>query len=315
MAMTLSRLLPLFEREYTAGRPVVLATVVRTEGPTYTKAGALMLIAQEGEYAGLLSGGCLEGDLRGHAEKVFRTGEARLVHYDMRGPDEWLLGLGSGCEGAMDIVLQRLDSTNGWQPLARLATAWKAQRPERFSLSIPGGDLALTFDQPAPVRLLVLGAGPDAQPVAQQAHFLGWQVTVHDHRGAYASAAHFPNAQVVCARPEELDASGPENFAAAVVMTHHYPTDLAYLKVLAESAIPYIGVLGPPVRRDRLLADLGAPAARLQGRLHAPVGLNIGATSPEAIALSIIAEIHADLAARTHDRGHGRAVQAVSAIS
>jgi xanthine/CO dehydrogenase XdhC/CoxF family maturation factor len=315
MAMTLSRLLPLFEREFSAGRPMVLATVARTEGPTYTKAGALMLIAQEGEYAGLLSGGCLEGDLRGHAEKVFKGGEPQLVHYDMRGPDEWLLGLGSGCEGAMDIVLQRLDSTNGWQPLARLAAAWRAQRPERFSVWIPGGDETLTFEQPAPVRLLVLGAGPDAQPVAEQAHFLGWQVVVRDHRAAYAYAERFPNAQVVCARPEELDPTGLTDFAAAVVMTHHYPTDLAYLRALADSVVTYIGLLGPPVRRDRLLADLGAPAVRLEGRLQAPVGLNIGATSPEAIALSIIAEIHAHLAARTHARGHGRSVEAASAAS
>jgi xanthine/CO dehydrogenase XdhC/CoxF family maturation factor len=313
MAMTLSRLLPLFEREVAAGRPLILATVARTEGPTYTKAGALMIIARDGEYAGLLSGGCLEGDLRGHADKVFHNGEARLVHYDMRGPDEWLLGLGSGCEGAMDIVLQRLDSTNDWQPLARLARAWKGQRSERFSITIPGGDEELTFDQAAPTRLLMLGAGPDVLPVVQQAQFLGWQVTVRDHRGAYAQPERFPNAQVVCARPEAVAAGDLEDFAAAVVMTHHYATDLAWLRLLADAPIPYVGLLGPPVRRDRLLADLGAPAARLHDRLHAPVGLNIGATSPEAIALSVIAEIHTDLAARSRLRGHGRVVEAASA--
>ena len=314
MAMTLSRLLPLFEREYAACRAMVLAIVARTEGPTYSKAGALMLIAEDGEYAGLLSGGCLEGDLRGHAERVFKTGEARLVHYDMRGPDEWLVGLGSGCEGAMDIVLQRLDATNAWQPLARLAAAWKEQRPERFSVWIPGSDQSLTFDQAAPLRLLILGAGPDAVPVVQQAQFLGWQVTVHDHRSAYARAERFSGAQVLCVRPEELNLDDLRDFAAAVVMTHHYPTDLAYLRLLAQTTIPYVGVLGPPVRRDRLLADLGTTAVRFEGRLHAPVGLSIGAASPEAIALSIVAEIHADVAARTHARGHGRALEPVSAV-
>jgi xanthine dehydrogenase accessory factor len=315
MAMALSRLLPLFERERAAGRPLVLATVVHTEGPTYTKAGALMLIAQDGEYAGLLSGGCLEGDLRDQAQKVFDSGEARLVRYDMRGPDELLFGLGSGCEGAMDIVLQRLDVANAWQPLARLAAAWHRQRPERYSVTIPGGLATLTIEQAAPTRLLLLGAGPDALPVVELAHFQGWQVTVRDHRSAYARAERIPHATaVICARAEELDRATADGFAAAVVMTHHYPTDLEYLRTLADAHTPYVGLLGPPVRRDRLLLDLGEMrAARLAPRLHAPVGLNIGATSPEAIALSIVAEIQTELAARARLDGHGRAIASQAA--
>src|SRR5215471_20367374 len=82
-------------------------------------------------------------------------------------------------------------------------------------------------------------------------------------------------------------------FAAAIVMSHHLPSDLAYLRVLAAGTIPYVGLLGPAVRRERLLEDLGADAGRLEGRLHAPVGLPLGGRSPESIALAIIAQLHA----------------------
>jgi xanthine dehydrogenase accessory factor len=98
----------------------------------------------------------------------------------------------------------------------------------------------------------------------------------------------------VLARPEALSgAIDLTRFAAAIVMSHHLPSDLAYLRVLAAGAIPYLGLLGPAVRRERLLADLGADAAALRGRLHAPVGLPLGGRSPESIALAIIAQLHA----------------------
>jgi xanthine dehydrogenase accessory factor len=76
-------------------------------------------------------------------------------------------------------------------------------------------------------------------------------------------------------------------------MSHHLPSDLKYLRALAATSVPYIGLLGPAVRRERLLADLESDAEKIRGRLHAPVGLAIGGRSPESIALAIIAEIHA----------------------
>jgi xanthine dehydrogenase accessory factor len=80
-----------------------------------------------------------------------------------------------------------------------------------------------------------------------------------------------------------------------VIMSHHLPSDLAYLRTLSATDIPYVGLLGPAVRREKLLADLGADAARLTGRLRSPIGLNIGGRAPESIALSIVAEIHSRL--------------------
>ena len=124
---------------------------------------------------------------------------------------------------------------------------------------------------------------------------LSWKVTLVDHRPAYAVAAHFPSAeQVVLARPDALtQALDLAQFCAAVVMSHHLASDLAYLSTLAETSIPYVGLLGPAVRREKLLSDLGASAHRLRPRLHAPVGLALGGRTPEAIALAIVAELHA----------------------
>ena len=84
----------------------VLATVVATAGSTYRKPGARMLIMADGSYLGLLSGGCLEADLRLHAQQVLDSGVPRAVEYDMRGPDDVLFGIGAGCEGAMRVLLE-----------------------------------------------------------------------------------------------------------------------------------------------------------------------------------------------------------------
>jgi xanthine/CO dehydrogenase XdhC/CoxF family maturation factor len=338
-------LLPLYERERAAGRALALGVLVDTLGSTYRKPGALILIAGNGDYAGLISGGCLEGDLREHARAVIAGGAARSVRYDLRTADDLLWGLGLGCEGAMQILLLSSGPANGWQPLAHLAAALEAHKPTAIGIvvessqpDVPVGSLLLPSDLTAevpetaafatpaaqtllrraatagqtgwlehsswklfavplslPPRVLLLGAGPDAVPVVDFAVRLGWKVTLVDHRAAYAVPAHFPGAEhVLLGRPEGLgDLLELSRFAAAVVMSHHLRSDLAYLRVLAASTMAYVGLLGPAARRERLLAELGAAAGKLRGRLHAPVGLALGGRSPESIALAIIAQLHA----------------------
>ncbi|HEY0768406.1 MAG TPA: XdhC family protein [Steroidobacteraceae bacterium] len=347
METFLGPLLPLFERERAAGRALALGMLVHTTGSTYRKPGALMLIAANGDYSGLLSGGCLEGDLREHARTVIRTGEPRAVNYDLREPDDLIWGLGLGCEGAMQILLLRAGAHNDWQPLAHLAGALAAHTAtaigvvtESSRADLPVGALALPSStapgpaaQPAletpavraalaqcaadgqigwieghsaswklfvvplslPPRILLLGAGPDAVPVVDFAARLNWKVTLVDHRPAYAVAAHFASAErVILAHPDALpEALDLAHFSAAVVMSHHLSTDLAYLRALAATAIPYVGLLGPAVRREKLLSGLGALAHSLRTRLHAPVGLPLGGRTPESIALAIVAELHA----------------------
>jgi molybdenum cofactor cytidylyltransferase len=165
-----------------------------------------------------------------------------------------------------------------------------------------------------PRDVLLVGGGPDALPVVEIGATLGWRVTVADHRPAYADPARFPRARrVLLATPGQLGQHVDlAHFDAAVVMSHHLATDLAALGVMAATAIPYVGLLGPASRRRRLLADLGtATAAKFGARLHAPVGLELGGRDPASIALAIIAEIQAYL----HGRRHGQALDRNTAAS
>lgn len=148
---------------------------------------------------------------------------------------------------------------------------------------------------PAP-RLLVCGAGPDAQPVVASAVNLGWRVVVVDHRPLNARPERFPGAIVHCATAADLSRLlGTDTVHAAVVMSHHLESDAAYLRHFAGRGTPgYVGLLGPAARRQRLYALIGAEAVRqLSGRLQGPVGLNVGAVTPEGIALEIVAQVHA----------------------
>ena len=150
-----------------------------------------------------------------------------------------------------------------------------------------------------PLALTVCGAGPDAEPLVTLAANLGWMPVVFDHRAAFARPERFPGASRVLtgAREEFAAAVPPRAGEVAVLMTHSYPTDLAYLEQLAPRDLRYIGVLGPRRRLERLLEELGAraPAA---AALYGPAGLDIGADTPAEIALSIVAEIRAVLAGR-----------------
>src|SRR6185312_8775376 len=135
----LSPLLPLFDRERAAGNALAVGILVHTAGSTYRKPGALMLIAANGDYSGLLSGGCLEGDLRQHAHSVIETGEPRIVSYDLFGPDDLLWGLGLGCEGAMRILLIRAGPDRDWQPLTQLARSLKSRTPTAVGIVLESG--------------------------------------------------------------------------------------------------------------------------------------------------------------------------------
>jgi xanthine/CO dehydrogenase XdhC/CoxF family maturation factor len=348
VSSTAKSLFAYFRERAATGEPLVLATVVATEGSTYRKPGAQMLIGADGSSMGLLSGGCLESDLIERAKRILATSTAEIVTYDARTSDDPVWGLGLGCEGAMHILLRRLDAAGGYQPFAFIADHTARHEPgatalivqsddRRFALghawhselsdptapaseiielcrkragtggfetvTLSVADAAITVFVAAlelPARLLVLGAGPDATPVVEIASLLGWQVTVGDHRSAYLEARRFPEGvRLVELRPErlatELDLG---KLDAAVVMSHNLESDGKYLHALAASRVPYVGLLGPAARRQRLIAELGDDAHRLGDRLYGPVGLDIGARTPEAIGVAIVAEIQAFLSGR-----------------
>ena len=331
-----------FRERRDRGEPLVLATISHTLGSTYRKAGAQMLFAADGGAAGLLSGGCLESDLMERARSVL-SGAPAVAHYDTRSSDDLIWGIGLGCEGAMSILMTRLDRANEYQPYAFVEDCRRRGVPGNFALvthstnaayplgaafrsdavsPIPAsvadvlrnttglraattletdGATFLIAPVDLPPRLLVLGAGPDAMPLVEIAGLMNWHVTVLDHRPAYAVAERFPHAQRVALNPaaelaRELRAA---RYDAAIVMSHHLLSDQAYLAALAENdAIPYVGLLGPAPRRARLMQEIGERSQLLTGRLHGPIGLDIGARTPETIALAIVSEIQAVLAGR-----------------
>jgi len=352
MDSTIHKLLPRYRRARTAGEPVVLATIVGTWGSTYRKVGAQMLFAADGGPVGMLSGGCLEGDMAERARRVFAQGVPQLVQYDGTSERDALWGLDSGCPGAMDVWLCLVGESTRWEPFASVEAAAAERRRVRYGLvlesgaaSLPVGSVVMPFsgtslsselrnwlgamlhepggvcagevvraaaEGPAmfvaavdpPPSLLVCGAGDDVVPLVAYAEMLGWSVTVADARPAFFEPERFPpSARLVCGGVAGLgDAVGPEHFDAAIVMNHRLSADLAALERLAHSAVPFIGLLGPPARRDVVLERLGSSAALLQGRLRAPVGLNLGGRDEAGVALSIVAELQAFFAARKAGR-------------
>jgi xanthine dehydrogenase accessory factor len=150
-----------------------------------------------------------------------------------------------------------------------------------------------------PARLVILGAGYDAPPLVRLGKEVGFHVAVVDGRPAYATAERFPGADaVMVADPENLPKKIPLNDqTCAVIMSHNYPADRGWLAALLPVPLRYLGVMGPRKRVVKMLEELSKegfqPAGSQLARLHNPVGLDIGAESPEQIALSILAEIQA----------------------
>jgi xanthine dehydrogenase accessory factor len=351
--MSARQIIQTFETWRKTARPMVLATVCETLGSTYSKPGHRILIGPDGVYQGLVSGGCLEGDLAERAQAVMAGGPPQLVTYDMRDEADELWGLGVGCNGLLRVFLQCLRAEAGYEPFASIARCqmtgaqamlatvlesrlaeveagsgvlWTATERAPFgSLSAEwverlgsacarlaaAGEVHLDRDSPdlsvlytplkAIPRLLVLGAGLDAVPLVALAATLGWRVTVADHRPAYIAQGGFEGAeQALVVDPRRLrEQIGVDEFDAVVVMSHHLLSDQAYLEQLDGVPARFLGVLGPAKRRARLLDALGDKGTRLASRLRGPVGLDIGADSPESIALSLLAEVHASLAGAT----------------
>lgn len=310
------------------GEPLLLATVVGTKGSTYRKTGARMLMTPTQWLAGSISGGCLEADLLENGWDKTVNGPV-LVTYDATSDDDILWGFGLGCKGKIDVLLERISESGGILEL--LAQCLEQRRPLEISTNLtgdlgkhqlisscePNSKLKSLFESLlaaktaarvevdgeeflierilSPKPLVIFGAGNDAIPLVGGAAQLGWHVTVIDPRPDYAAPARFPSAQVVsCPWENVLDHIPQSAEVAAVLMTHNYLHDLAILRLLLPLDIPYLGVLGPRRRADRLLGDIRREislSAGLLAKLHAPIGLDIGAEGAHEIALSVLAEI------------------------
>ena len=350
-----------FEEARRRGRQTALATVVHVDGSAYRRPGARMLVDDTGQLTGAISGGCLEGDALRKSMLVLSQQKSKLVTYDTTDEDDAKLGLGLGCNGIIQVLIEPIHPSDPQNPIELLkAIAGKRQEAVLVTLfalenkkdAQPGtcllwkdegvvwserglpalrdilqedakkayvnrassftnyvsGQQNLTafieYMQP-PVSLVVFGAGNDVVPLVGMADILGWQTTVIDGRPSYAKAERFvPSCRVRVSKPENaLDQIAIDAQTVFVLMTHNYNYDLAILGALIGRKVAYIGSLGPLKKTDRMLEELKEKGVTVNEagltRLYGPSGLDIGAETPEEIALSILAEIKAVLAGRS----------------
>ncbi len=333
------------------GEPMALATIISVRGSTYRREGARLLIARSGAMVGNISGGCLEGDVAVVADQVLGDGTPRLATYDLTADDDVVWGLGLGCNGAVDIFVEPVQTASPFLELLRRTMEEEASAAvalvvggtpavptgSRLALRAEGGTDGDVRDRGAadrllramdaglregrsgrrsipaqdgeldvfievlrpPIRLVVCGAGHDAIPVVTQAAALGWRVLVVDKRDVFLTSDRFPGAAFLTAPFADAGGHMPVDArTATLVMTHNYLNDRDVLRGLLTRPGPlpfYIGMLGPRVRTDKILADLAAegvrPSPDAQARLHGPVGLDLGSEGPEEIALAALAEI------------------------
>ena len=300
------------------GEAFALATVVSVRGSSYRRPGARLLVPEHGTPVGLISGGCLEEEAARLAREALALDAPVLVTVDHSAEGDELWGLGLGCRGVIELLAEPPELAG--ETLEALAGAREGRATyqltgldgERRSLSATEADalgeravVAIARGRPTilgdsvldpilpPLHLVICGAGPDAGPLVSAGLRVGWRVSVVDPRRSLLRPERFPEASLHDTDPASAaHAVGAGDWTAAVVMSHDYLRDAAFLGGLLGRGIPYLGVLGPRDRTDRLLAELEVtPSDADMAALHAPAGLDIGADGAEEVATAIVGEI------------------------
>ncbi|MEZ5460431.1 XdhC family protein [Dokdonella sp.] len=313
----------------------VLAIVVSTSGASARVRGAMGLFDASGYRAGSLGGGSVQQRLSEATRSILEEGRAELVHIEAADDSSHASRM-PGDKGSMQILLLPMPAADS--PLraalesACTRSAWLRLRlelgDETRSRGEPGSGEARTgadvftfdcrgracsslgtFTQPAnlsfapPPRIALIGCGPETRPLTRLAHLVGWYVEVIDSRREAAEFFHANAADRQHAvDPEGLPALLEErHFDAVIIGAHDLELDGRYMSCLGASGIGYVGLLGAPERRDALLRRVGdIVATQLELRLYAPAGLSLGGDGPEAVALSIIAQLQHYLAHDVH---------------
>ncbi|MCA1659303.1 MAG: XdhC family protein, partial [Verrucomicrobiaceae bacterium] len=259
------------------GEPFALATLVRARGSSYRRPGARMLVGADGTTVGSLSGGCLEEEVARRAFEVMRTRTPSLLGFDTR--------LRFGCNGSIEVFvepareefLSELAAHFSERRGCRAVTLFEGEQDKLGTRLVAAGEQisAGAFVQAIepPVQLVIFGDGPDSIPLRAFAEVLGWDVIEVDQ------AADIPR---------ELDER-----TAAIVKSHNYGRDFAALRHFLSLELPYVGLLGPRKRRDQLLNAVLDSGISIDAELFAPAGLDLGAETPEEIALALVSEIQA----------------------
>lgn len=337
-------------------RKAALATVIKVHGSSYRSPGARMLITDDGRWVGSISGGCLEGDALRKARQVMSEHQAMTVTYDTREESNQNLGIGLGCNGVIDVLIEPVIPGASSNPVSlfenflsiknplALATVFsppafagrkllidhrgevkntapsglpntlssdllrifETKKSETRHYAGAAGDVEVFLELVQPtIRLILFGAGFDARPVSQLGKSLGWEVVVTDECVAHIAPVFFPHADTLslCQREFVERDFLITPYTACVLMSHNYTYDRDVLRTLLGKETPYIGILGPRKRFDKMLAEFTAEGLRLNPdqlrKIHSPIGLDIGAEAPDEIAVSIIAEIQGVFANRS----------------
>jgi xanthine/CO dehydrogenase XdhC/CoxF family maturation factor len=310
---------------YRRGTPAVLITLVGVEGSSYRRVGARLLLDADGGHAGSISGGCLEAELLRKAQWLTRAG-AVVERYSTLFDDTAEIPYGLGCGGTVDLLLEpahtpecdalidALENSRAGEecriatqlptaglPLRRCVLTSQGTHIFRSAQGLVDPSLPFFAEQILPPpRLVIAGAGDDAQPLVRMAAMLGWRTLVIDGRAQWARAERFPEADEV--QVANADAAQLAADDAVVIMTHSYEQDRAWLTTALASGPRYLGLLGARHRSALLVAEaaamLGWELERACEGLFAPVGLDLGGDGPEAIALAIVAEVQAAIEGR-----------------
>jgi xanthine dehydrogenase accessory factor len=371
---------------WSTGQPLALATVVDVRKSAPRQPGAAMAVRSDGEVAGSVSGGCVEGAVFQLAQQVLDSGVPELVHYGYSDDEAFAVGL--TCGGELDVFVERVDPTT-MPGFGRLLEDIAAETPVAVATVIdapsePGGDpvrgarllIGLDWNEgtlgneglevavvddargmlqqgrtaerrygchgerrlddvrvfissfaPRP-RMFVFGAIDYAAAVARIGHFLGYHVTVCDARATFATSKRFPDAdEVIVDWPHRfLRRVAVDQRAAICVLTHDPKFDVPLLEVALRSPASYIGAMGSRRTHDERLQRLRERGLRDDelARLRSPIGLDLGARTPEETAVSVAAELIAarwggsgrplgDTSGRIHESRHDRHVASAPA--
>ncbi len=297
------------------GQAAVLALVVETEGSTYVGVGAMALFGAPAGQVGWLSGGCLEPEIERRAGEIARTSDIGWMEIDTRDDEDLLSGSALGCRGRLRIALLPLLAMPGFETMVRAwlrdGTALDFDLNRSGTFVAAAGVAACTWPlvssapdwpnaqadrwgvrlQPPPT-VIVFGAGPETPTLLPLLRGMGWITTLAERRSRWLPYGSAADRQIETMPAQALPLALRAD--AALVMHHNFELDREALSALADSAIPFIGLLGPVRRREDLFRLLTpAQRAALSARLRSPIGLKLGGSGPQAIALSIAAQLQA----------------------
>lgn len=299
------------------GKKAVFVSVVELKGSSYRRPGVRMVISEEGDYVGAVSGGCVEKEIERQAQSVFQTGKSKMMTYDGT--------YRIGCEGIIHILIEpahltdellkefdmllqnrrsfRIDTyyvpdTGEYENMGSLINLngkkyafHPSFHPEKVK------DLSCFSQSFEPLfQLYIFGAEHDAVQLCKAASLLGWEITIVAAEDESKSIDFFPGAaSLITPSFKNIDVSAMDEQTAVIVMTHSYNKDVQYLMALKDCRPAYLGLLGPVKRRERVLSMLleQCPDASIEflEQIHGPAGINVGAESAAEIAVSILAEI------------------------